>query len=271
MKYKLVLSDYDETLVPKDKEMSEYTLNAIKRYVNLGGKFVIASGRATKALEIIMANLGLTGYIMAFNGSIVSDMQTGEILVDLCLENENAINVCKAFEEKGYMPQLYDGDDVLFPYPTEDSIAYERRTKVAITYTGMPSSEYLKKTGKTTPKILVYVDPEKVDRKEFTDYFQSKFNDTNDFLFTQAFLFECINKKAGKGNAAKALWEHLGLKKEEVLAFGDGMNDMQLLQTVGKGVAVGNSCEELKAIATEITLPCNEDGVAKYLEKIMEE
>ena len=70
------------------------------------------------------------------------------------------------------------------------------------------------------------------------------------------------------GRQTLAVAEHLGIKREEILAFGDGMNDISMLKTAGIGVAMANACDEAKTAADSITLSCDEDGVARGIEEI---
>ena len=73
----------------------------------------------------------------------------------------------------------------------------------------------------------------------------------------------------GKGNAVNAVLDYYGFSKEEAIAFGDGENDVEMLEAVGTGVAMGNAGDEVKARAAAICRPVEEDGVYYYcLEKI---
>ena len=72
---------------------------------------------------------------------------------------------------------------------------------------------------------------------------------------------------ANKGEALLALAKHLGIEREQTLAFGDGLNDLSMLKEAGVGVAMANACDEAKALADWVTLSCDEDGVARGIEK----
>ncbi|MGP1611950.1 MAG: HAD family hydrolase [Catonella sp.] len=76
---------------------------------------------------------------------------------------------------------------------------------------------------------------------------------------------DIIPKDSGKGNAIKKVLEHLNLSSEEVIAFGDGGNDVDMLETVGIGVAMGNAGDKVKAVANEVCGSVDEDGVYHYL------
>ena len=84
-------------------------------------------------------------------------------------------------------------------------------------------------------------------------------------------IINIINKEASKGHAILKLCEYLNVNIGDTMAFGDDINDMSMISTVGYGVAMGNAREEIKEIAKEIALSNNEPGIAKVLrEKIMD-
>ena len=74
---------------------------------------------------------------------------------------------------------------------------------------------------------------------------------------------------ANKGQALLALAAHLGLRPEQTMAFGDGLNDVTMLRDAGIGVAMGNASDELKALADCTTASCDEDGVAQTIEQFL--
>ena len=80
-------------------------------------------------------------------------------------------------------------------------------------------------------------------------------------------LTDTICERIGNGESLRRVCERLGIAPAEVMAFGDAQNDMSMLDFAGYGVAMGNACAELKAMADEVTLSNNEDGIAVSLAK----
>ena len=74
------------------------------------------------------------------------------------------------------------------------------------------------------------------------------------------------DSSVSKGNSVLWLCDYLGILSDEVIAFGDGENDISMFKVVGKRIAVDNACFELKKYADEIVFSCSENGVFKYLE-----
>jgi hypothetical protein len=83
------------------------------------------------------------------------------------------------------------------------------------------------------------------------------------------YFLEFLNKKSNKGEAVKALANHLGIKQEEVMCIGDAPNDLHMIAYAGLGVAMENAFDEVKEVANFITSSNDESGVAKAIEKFV--
>ena len=114
-------------------------------------------------------------------------------------------------------------------------------------------------------KILTAGDPEYLE--ENYKEMMKPFKDTLNCMFTGPFYFEFTAKNIDKAKALDTVLKPQGYKVEEIIAFGDGHNDASMVKYAGIGVAMENAVEDLKAIATEITLSNEEDGIAFTLEK----
>ena len=82
-------------------------------------------------------------------------------------------------------------------------------------------------------------------------------------------LLEITAPGVSKGSAVIRLADELGVPREEIIAFGDQLNDVDMLESVGYGVAMANAEEEVKAVAERVTLPHDDDGVALVLEEFL--
>lgn len=97
------------------------------------------------------------------------------------------------------------------------------------------------------------------------------FKDKLSCMFTGPFYFEFTAKGIDKAKALDTVLSPMGLKREELIAFGDGHNDASMIKYAGIGVAMENAVDDLKAIANEITLSNEEDGIAYTLSKYIKE
>jgi hydroxymethylpyrimidine pyrophosphatase-like HAD family hydrolase len=80
-------------------------------------------------------------------------------------------------------------------------------------------------------------------------------------------VIDINNKDVSKGNAAAFLVDYLDIDISDVMAFGDGVNDRSLFETINKGIAVGNAVEQLKTLSKEVALTCHDNGIYKYIEE----
>ena len=97
------------------------------------------------------------------------------------------------------------------------------------------------------------------------------FKDTLSCMFTAPFYFEFTAKGIDKAKALETVLTKLGVNKEEIVAFGDGHNDISMVRYAGVGIAMGNAVQELKDIADYVTLSNDEDGIAYAIDKFIKE
>ncbi len=267
MKYKLVLSDYDDTLLPKGGKVTDYTLKVIHEYVKRGGTFVVSSGRSSDAVKKLLDENGINfGYALAYNGAYVADLKNDKIIKEIAMSNADAIEVIREMEKDGIRPQTYYGADVFTEKENEFTDAYIKNTGIPIVFTRKPLSEFLEEKGWNVPKVVCYV-PDGSDNDAICEKYNKMFGDKCHFMFSKKWLFECVSVNAGKDKGAEALCEYLGLTRDDVMAFGDGQNDLSMIRYAGFGVAVKNACKELLEEADYIAPSDVEDGVAKTIEK----
>ena len=126
---------------------------------------------------------------------------------------------------------------------------------------------FLKETGKDLQKFQFF-SQDKETVKRGSAYLKEHYPQ---FTVSSSLLFntEVNGKDVNKGNGLRILAERLGIEMSETMAFGDGGNDMTLIDAAGMGVAMGNGIDDLKAIASYVTLTNNEDGVADAIEKFV--
>lgn len=267
MKYKLVLSDYDDTLLPKGGKISDYTLKTIHEYVEKGGTFVVSSGRSSDAVKKLLDENGINfGYALAYNGAYVADLKNDRIIKEIAIKNADAVEIIREMERDGIRPQTYYGSDVFTEKENEFTDAYIKNTGIPIVFTRKPLSEFLEEKGWNVPKVVCYI-PLNSDYDKICEKYKKLFGDKCHFMFSKTWLFECVSVNAGKDKGAEALCEYLGLTQKDVMAFGDGQNDLSMINFAGFGVAVENACKELLDACDYVAPSDVDDGVAKTIRK----
>ncbi len=263
MKYKLFISDFDGTLGNTQNVIDDEVIEAIKKYTALGGKFVICSGRMTGAILPICRKYGLSGYVVSFQGACITDIETGEKLLDAGLDVELASMVVKDFATEPDLQTVADVQDVM--YCVTDS-PYTDFHKPYVPVRKVPDIlEAIKALGHSASKIVGVGSPETVAR--LTAKYSAKYAGKLICNNGADVLLEVINPRYSKGNAVKVLAEKLNVPYDQILTVGDSTNDIELVRGEWHGVAVGDAKEELKAVAKEITVPFNEKPVKYLLEK----
>lgn len=272
---KVIILDVDGTLTNNQKVITEKTKDALIKSQRAGVKLILASGRPTSGLIDLAKELEMTehnGLLVSFNGSKVIDCETNEVLFNETMSVEDGQAVLEHMKNFNVKPMI-DKDDYMYVNNVFDN---------EIIYNGEPFNiiQYEARGGKfklcekddlaafadyPLNKILTAGDPEylKSHYKEMMEPFKDKLN----CMFTAAFYFEFTAKGIDKAKAIDTVLIPMGYKKEDMIAFGDGHNDASIVKYAGIGVAMGNAVDDLKAIANEVTLSNEEDGIAHTLSK----
>ncbi|MBU5455143.1 HAD family hydrolase [Caproiciproducens sp. MSJ-32] len=276
MSYKMVCIDMDGTLLGKGKKISIVNKNAIKRVHNKGIQIVVTTGRIYNNAEYFSNFLGVNSPVIAANGAIVRDKISNKVIY----QNPISLNECFKLIDLLYEMKVF------FHFYTiggiySSSIITEIGTKIYMT----------KQVGYENLKIKYHVIKDKKKWKEFFEQnanqitkciafsvnpakiekLKEKLKDIDGIVYfgSGSRSVEIGNKGVSKGAAVKALAEHYGIKREEIMAIGDNENDMSMIEYAGLGVAMGNAIEPLKEIADYVTSSNVEDGVAKALDKFI--
>lgn len=275
MAIKAIVMDVDGTLTTGDKDISKRTKEVLLRAQRDGILLVLASGRPTTGLTELGKKLKMhenEGLFVSFNGAKVIDVPTMETLFDQPMLVEDGKAVLEHLKQFDVKPMI-DKENYLYVNDVFDNI---------IMWDGEPFNvvEYESRGGNfllcehddlaefvdyPLSKILVAGDPEYL--REHCDAMQAPFAGTLNAMFTGPFYFEYTAKDIDKAKALDTVLRARGIKPEEVISFGDGHNDMSIIEYAGIGVAMANAVDDLKDAADEVTLSNEEDGIAVSLEK----
>ncbi len=275
---KTILLDIDGTLTNSKKEITPLTKQALLNAQEKGIKLCLASGRATHGLWNLAHELKMDeydGYLISYNGARVTNANETKEYFSNFLNKDRArelIRHLSKFEELVYV--LEEGNYVITKDCFNNTITYKDKPFNVLKYEARMNNllireEYdlLKYLDHDTPKVLTYASPEylRANYQEMMDGF-----DDMNAVFSADFFFEFTNKGIDKGNVIKdVLSDKLGLKLEEMLAFGDAENDITMLKTVGLGVCMANGQDKAKEAADMICGDNDHDGIAYALEKII--
>lgn len=265
MKYKMIVSDFDGTLYDPTLGVTEKTQEVIKRYVDKGGIFTIVTGRDLLAILPHAKKLGVSQHVISYNGGSLYDLTQEKEIEKISFSTSDAVEIIKKMSEEGLECQVYCNNNIYSEEKTVQSSNYEEKTNRKITYVGRKLYDYVEKEKIEPTKILAFVTDDSVIEK-VNDY-NKVFDKRVDFTCSCARCLECGKHGTSKGAMVKKLAEIHNIKMEEIMSFGDGLNDMPMIKMCGMGVAVENAISELKECADYVTKKNVEDGVAYAIEK----
>ena len=255
MKYKLLVSDLDGTLLTEDMKISPENAEAIKKITELGIEFSVSSGRTLHEIPLTVRENPYIRYIAYSNGTALYDKQAGRDVAANRISIE-AIN------------EVYD---VLSDYDTARSVHVNGRAYVTdATVTDescrdyqindyykeilrqgerIESDEALARSSEGVEAVVIFFR----DDGEIEPC-RKRLEEISGITVTSSIAhnLELCSDKAGKGEALKMLRDHLGLKGEELIAVGDNMNDVSMFSVAGLSFCAGNGSEGAKALATRV-------------------
>ncbi len=265
MKYKLIVADFDDTILNSNLEYSQRFVDAVRRYVDKGGEFHIATGRMTSAIIDVARDIGLKGDLLTFQGAIVIDVESGEVVDRYGFSVEDAHRIAVEIEKTGEYYHVYDGDNFITAEGNFFSKIYAKFSKCGAVEIHRPVSDYILETALTPPKMMVMTDPDNV--ANLIEKFSALFSDIAIVNTSKEWMVEIVPKDIDKGKAVSKLANKLGIKREETICIGDSLNDASMLKWAGLSACVANGSDGAKAVADIIAPSNDEDGVAYVIEK----
>lgn len=266
MRYPIVITDFDDTLLRSDLTLSDYTKDVIKRYEEAGGTLIVCTGRMYTSVCNSVKRVGLKkGLVVSYQGAMINDMTDGSLLYHKTLDNDTAVQAIKMLEKEDCSIQIYIDDKLYIKKHTKHTLAYEKACEIKMTELNTILSDYIKENNCTVTKILAIISPERA--KELYRQYPEFMGNKADFCMSKPYFFECLPKGATKGNAAYDICKMKNLTKSDIISFGDGNNDISMLEFADLSFAVENAQEDAKKAAKQICPSNDDDGVAKMIEK----
>jgi len=263
MKYRLIATDMDGTLLTRDGRITRRTMAAISATREKGVVFTLSTGRPLQGVKKYIDLLELDCPVITYNGAVVAHSKTGEIIFSRNMDPAEARLVYNLAKDRNTMFILWSQNRLYASELSEKTEFYENitSTKAAL----IENFEQILTDGIT--KFLWYDDPDTLD-KWIEEMAEEKFENTT-FVKSRAYFLEFFSNKTSKAVAMEKLGEYYGVNCEEMIAIGDQTNDLPMIEYAGLGIAMGNAVEKVKAAADYITSSNEEDGVAKVIEKFI--
>ncbi len=266
MKYKIVFSDIDGTLLNKERQLSTATISEIKKLKNKV-PFILISARMPAAMRHLQKELEIeelpiisyNGGLIIVNGEVVSTTEISVAIIEK-LTNWNTNLNCHL--------SLYHNDE--WYVPSMDYWAKREENNTKITPNVKVCADVItkwKSENKGAHKIMAMGEESHID--EIVSFLSKEYSEELHLYRSKSTYLEISPKSISKLTAIKfLLQDHFNIPLMESIAFGDNYNDVEMLNHVGYGVAVGNARNEAKQVAKHITELSIEDGVAKSLKEL---
>lgn len=267
MKYRFLVLDLDGTLTNNKKEITEHTRRVLIEAQERGVKIVLASGRPTYGIATIAEKLELKkygGYILSYNGGEITNWQTGELMYENVLDEDVLPYLYQCAKENNFAIVTYQGKYVLTEHPDDEYVLKEAILNVMET---KKVDNFLESIDFPVAKCLIVGEGTRLAVLEKQMYEVLK--DRMGVYRSEPYFLELVPKGIDKAQSLAVLLEKIGGTKEEMIAVGDGFNDLSMIQYAGLGVAMANAQEPVRQAADYITLSNEEDGVAAVVEKFM--
>ena len=260
-KIRLILADIDGTLLNSRLQVTEKTRKAIGRLKEKNVLFGIATGRSPYAVRHLVYEWGIgddTSLIMGFNGGSVLDMRTGEMTSVLRISGKAIEQIKKDLEGFEFNIGMYEGETfkAIKDTPMARRIADNNHFEFIL-------DDFSSYGDKEMGKLLVIAEKDEMD-KIIAHYAEAEPSDLYHTFRSAPMLLECVNPELSKSRGIALLLERLNMEPDELMTFGDAMNDFDMIRDY-VGVAMGNADERVRAVATYVTLSNDEDGIGVFL------
>jgi hypothetical protein len=260
---KLIAMDMDDTVLNSKLEVSGRTKEVIRAAVAKGIFVTFATGRMYSSCRPFAMELELDVPLITYNGALIQRAMSNEKLFHQPVPLGVAQQIVQWTEQHGHHIQLYIDDKVYVKARNEYAIWYGNHAKVEIYDVG-DLTAFLQQE---PTKMLIMSDAARIDG--LLGELQGLCNSAVYMARSKPTFLEIVHPEVSKAKALDYLAKQLGVEREEVMAIGDGFNDLEMLEYAGLSVAMDNAHPRVKEQADYVTASNENDGVAKAIEKFV--
>ena len=286
--YKLIAIDLDGTLLNSYGVITENTKKIIKKVEEQGVNIILASGRPIDSIQAIANEIESKKYFIAGNGAIVYDIEKDEIIYENCLKKQKVLEIIKICEENSIGYSIYTEKEILTTALKYNVLYYhkenlkkpeDKKTKISIIQN---MEEYIKNDNTSRYLKITVCDEDKsvfdsiirklrnlkdIEVLDVSHMARKTIKQGTEEIAVEYYYTEISRKNVDKWNAIEFLAKKLEIDSKDIMAIGDNINDKQMIENAGLGVAMGQSTPVITNVANEVTSSNNEEGVAKILQK----
>ncbi len=265
MKYKIVFSDIDGTVITDEHKVLPSTAEAVHQLAAGKVPFVLVSARMPQAMRTVSAQMEMNIPLISYGGAYILEAE-GTVLHDERVSAADAKAVIAELKEQWHNEAVvnYYAADEWYAEDKNDP-AVLREENIVDVQAKQAQFDALLQKGILPNKILCMSEPSICEKLE--QELKEKFPQLQ-IVRSSPILLEIMNKSVSKSSGINILLNHLNLRREQAIAFGDNYNDIDMLHSVGIGVAMANAPQAVKDAADAVTDSNNDDGIYNYLAKL---
>ncbi len=266
MPYKMVVLDLDDTLLRDDLTISSRTRDTLLKAQKQGVIVVLASGRPTGAMRRYAEELELArhgGWILSFNGAVITECATGGIIFEQSLSPELVHEIHDLAASHGANILSYVDNTIVTPKADEWTAVEHRLTGMEV----VEVADFKGAICGPTVKAIVLHEPSRL--REVADKIRPEVEGRISMAISKPFFLEFTDNGIDKRHSLARLLAHLGIDPLHVVAIGDGQNDAGMIRFAGLGISMENGAAEVRAIADHVTASNMKDGVALAVERFV--
>jgi len=258
--YKAVISDLDGTLLNSQHQVSEFTRSTLKALVGSGVKFIVATGRHIIDVQGIRQTMGFECDLITSNGALVSGADD-RLLFQYTIDPDLAADLIRLTQDHpSYDTNIYTRDGWFLAREVPDLMEFHRDSGFQYTVADLSRIDL-----NGIHKFCFIGEPAALAKLECE--LLERHGGRASVVFSCDDCLEVMASKVNKGNSVQKALAGYGLHVDDAIAFGDAMNDYEMLSMVAKGFLMGNAHERLKAALPDHAVigHSDEDGVAHCL------
>lgn len=271
-KYKLICLDLDGTFLTSKRKLNKKTLNYIKALHKKGINISISTGRPSFDAKFHADQVGKDVYYIASNGAVLGHNIKDELFYEESFTDVALSKIVDETKKYRIKPIFYTKNDIILWGPRNflvhmiiALVAAKQLFKYMRYFLSFKKIDsYTRDKNDAVEKAVYYTRSNTLLNRIKNHLGEELF----DLAITDDSCIEITPKGVNKARGVKELIDHLGITKEEVIAFGDSENDIEMLKFAGCGVAVGNACQRVKDIADQVCDTNDNDGIYKLLHEI---
>lgn len=258
----LLCTDIDGTLLRSDYTVSEENREAIKYFMDNGGKFTFCTGRVKSGARLLLDYVVPNVPIVCFNGGVIYDFNEDKILYESELDKDS-VKVIEYIAERvdGLGVEICTNDKVYYPY--NNFYTYEHTQIENLPMISARPDEIKEKWNKII-FMVKEADVEKIRRL----IAESEFADKYTYIQSYKNYYEILKKGSSKGETMLELAKILGIDRRRTIGIGDNENDLTLIELSGVGIAVANAIKPVIDAADIITVDNNHNALAAVIDML---